>query len=263
MSRSTRSRRTRVFGLAAATVALAGGAVLACESTEPDPSGAFFGPSTSVGDGSGRAYVILDRAGAPTELGLAFTAGALTGLPAGTTEYLFPLPEEAAETPYEHAVLNWQPTGHPMPAVYAVPHFDAHFYTITNAERDTLTAAAVSDLAARMARLPQASFVPAGYTGDGMAVARMGKHWRDPSSPELNGQPFTATMIFGSYDGAFIFTEPMVTTAYLATKPAPVVTPLRLPAQYAIPGYHPTSYTVGWDAEAGEFRIAMSGLVRR
>jgi hypothetical protein len=57
--------------------------------------------------------------------------------------------------------------------------------------------------------------------------------------------------------------EPMVTKAFLETKHAPVVTPLKLPAQYASRGYQATSYTVGYDAGSKEYRIALSGLINR
>jgi len=41
------------------------------------------------------------------------------------------------------------------------------------------------------------------------------------------------------------------------------VTPVKVPAQYAVRGYQATSYTVAWDAGANEYRVALSGLVMR
>ena len=113
-----------------------------------------------------------------------------------------------------------------------------------------------------MVRQPAAEFIPAGYV-PGMPSARMGMHWNDPAAPERNGQPFTHTFIYGSYDGAFIFGEPMVALSYLGTKPAAVVTPIKLPSQYAARGYQPVSYSVGYDTSAQEYRVALSGLVAR
>jgi len=55
----------------------------------------------------------------------------------------------------------------------------------------------------------------------------------------------------------------MVTKAFLETKPATLVVPIKLPAQYATTGYHPTSYTVSYDATTKEYRVALSGLIRR
>lgn len=262
-ARATRSRRARVVPPAAALLALAAaGALFSCSDiTPPDQSGTFFGPATAMAGGTARAYVTLNSSGTPTDLGVALTETALTGLPGASTEFVFALPSQASATPFKHAVINWQPLGHPPPMVYTVPHFDVHFYMITQAERDAIVLGD-SQLDAKMVRQPAAEFVPAGYVA-GMGQPRMGMHWGDPAAPERNGQPFTHTFIYGSYDGAFTFAEPMVTKGYLETKPAAVVTPVKLPTQYAARGYQATSYTVAYDAGAKEYRIALSGLVSR
>lgn len=212
--------------------------------------------------GSGRAYVTLDRAGKPTELGVALTEAALVGLPPALTEYVFALPTEASSTAFKSAAINWQPTGHPPMNIFTVPHFDVHFYTITVAERDAITPAD-PQFATKMVRSPAAGFVPTGYTPDVMGFPRMGLHWADPSAPEFSGQPFSKTFIYGSYDGNFIFAEPMLTKAYLESKPAAVATPVKLPGQYAVSGYQPMSYTVSYDAASKEYRVALTGLTLR
>jgi uncharacterized protein len=245
------------------TITVAAGALLGCsDSTTPDKSGTFFGPVTAIAAGTARSYVTLDQSGTPTDLGVALTETALTGLPAASTEYLVALPTQASATVYKHATINWQPAGHGAPgSTYAAPHFDLHVYMITQQEREAM-ALGTAELAAKMARPPAAEFVPAGYVA-GNAIAQMGTHWTDPAAPERNGQAFIHAFFFGSYDGTFMLNEAMVTKAYLETKPAPVVTPLKLPAQYATHGYQATSYTVGYDAGAKEYRIALTGLVLR
>jgi uncharacterized protein len=254
-----RSRRYIAAGL----TTIAGGVyVLACtDSTSPSQADTFFGPTVVMGSGTARAYVILNASGVPTDVGLAFTETALAGLPASAAEYVFALPAQASATPFQHAVINWMPDGHPPPLVYTVPHFDFHFYTIPNATRVGIVLGD-SVLAAKMARRPATEFVPVGYVA-GMAGVGMGLHWNDPEAPERKGEPFTKTFIYGSYDGAFIFGEPMVAKSYLEAKPAATVTPVKLPAQYATAGYQPTSYTVAYDAGTKEYRIALSGLVSR
>jgi len=113
-----------------------------------------------------------------------------------------------------------------------------------------------------MARQPASQFVPAGYV-TGMAAAGMGLHWNDPDAPERHGELFTKTFIYGSYDGVFTFAEPMVTKAFLETRPAAVTTLVKLPAQWASRGYQASSYTIGYNAVAKEYRIALTGLVAR
>lgn len=244
-------------------MAMAAGVLLGCsDSTPPDRSGIFYGPVTAMADGTGRAYVSLDGSGAPTDIGLALTETTLTGLTTDKAEFVFVLPSQASATAYRHAAINWEPIGHGAPGTaYTVPHFDVHFYTITEAQRAAIVLGD-STLAARMVRPPAAEFIPAGYVVGGASV-QMGLHWRDPTAPEFNGQPFGKTFIYGSYDGAMIFGEPMIAKTYLETKPPAVVTPVKLPAQYSARGYQATSYTVGYDATAKEFRVSLSGLVSR
>ena len=257
-SMSRHSRRPLLTALSLTGAA----AILSCsDATSPEQSRTSSGPTVAMASGTARAYVTLDAAGAPTEIGLAFTEGALAGLPVANTEYVLALPLQALTTAYKHAVINWIPLGHPPAGVYTVPHFDFHFYTITNAQR---TAIVLGDslLTAKMMRLPEAEFIPAGYV-TGMASELMGLHWRDPAAPELKGAPFTQTFIYGSYDGAMIFAEPMVAKTYLETKPAPVTTSLKLPAQYATHGYQATSYTVAYDQATKEYRVSLVALVVR
>ena len=59
--------------------------------------------------------------------------------------------------------------------------------------------------------------MPATYINTGL-VPTMGAHWIDVTAPELNGQPFTETFIFGSFDGKMTFYEPMITKAFIEEK---------------------------------------------
>ena len=61
---------------------------------------------------------------------------------------------------------------------------------------------------------------------EAVAVPKMGVHWVNAKSPELQGmvgnpagcKPFTATFIQGAWNGTFIFEEPMITRAYIMTE---------------------------------------------
>ena len=39
--------------------------------------------------------------------------------------------------------------------------------------------------------------------------------------------------------------------------------PLPAAQRYEVPGYHPTAYSIRWDEAAREWRIALTGLVKR
>lgn len=247
-----------------------------------------YGTPLEVGNGRARAYVVLDEqhGNQPLEVGVALDATALQGLPAPTApapgtdphahvdskEYLLTFPAQHG-TPYQFVTLDWNASGHEPPGIYDLPHFDFHFYTITKAERDAIDPAD-ANFAQKAASFPADAYVPAGYMvlppppAPVNAVPRMGVHWLDIASPELraptspNHRAFTYTFIHGSWNGKFIFDEPMITRAFLLTQPD-LTLPLSQPAQFAKPGYYPTNYRIKYDADAQEYRIALSGLVRR
>ena len=83
-------------------------------------------------------------------------------------------------------------------------------------------------------------------------------------------RPFTTTFLYGSWDGRFTFLEPMITRAYIlanksATDPAvrDEVIPIPAAAQVGMPGYYPKAYRITWDAQAREYRIALTQLAWR
>jgi hypothetical protein len=106
----------------------------------------------------------------------------------------------------------------------------------------------------------------------------MGVHWADLRSPELQGafghpenaKLFTTTLLHGSWDGRFIFDEPMVTRAFIlgrktATAPASRDSVMALPAapQSRPAGYRPDAYRVAYDAPTKEYHIALTQLTYR
>jgi len=56
--------------------------------------------------------------------------------------------------------------------------------------------------------------------------------------------------------------EPMITLAYLQTKPN-VTEEIKLPAKYPKQAYYATKYSVKYDATAKEYTISMDGLTKR
>jgi hypothetical protein len=223
------------------------------------------GAPVNVGNGTARAYVTWDD-GKPVEIGIALSEQALHGL-SGAVEgahpehlmqrYDLPLPA-GLPAPYKAVELGWNPMGHEPPGIYDRAHFDFHFYTITAAERDAILPSD-PQFQQKAERYPEAPFVPAGYFAPApMAVPQMGVHWLDKKTPEINGQPFTTTFLYGSYDGRVIFAEPMITKALIETKKNyrfEVGT-----AQQRTAGHWPSSYTITWDERKQEYRIALTEL---
>lgn len=71
----------------------------------------------------------------------------------------------------------------------------------------------------------------------------MGKHWVDSTSPELNGQPFTQTFIYGTYNGKVTFYEPMITLDFLKDNDS-FVRSIPQPEKFRKTGYYPTELRI-------------------
>lgn len=255
-----------------------------------------YGTSVKLGDGQARSYVTLDpQTGAPAEIGVALSERALEGLPTAgsghhgagmvTHEFILTMPEGNG-TPFKFVELNWNPMGHEPDGVYQdVPHFDFHFYTITKDERDAIVPES-AEFESQANNLPTGDYVPAfsvplgppGAPPAKLAVPKMGVHWSDVRSAELQKllgkpelyKPFTATFIHGSWNGQFTFWEPMITRAHILEKKATndpavrdQVIPISVPAKYKVSGYYPAAYRITWDKAAKEYRIALTQLALR
>ncbi|MEO8336932.1 MAG: DUF5602 domain-containing protein [bacterium] len=263
-----------LLGTAAIVLATLSVAIACGDSTTAiDKSALVYGAPVSFGQGSARAWVETNASGTASAIGIALTESALNGLPATVSGpnptalmATLPLPPEAAGTGFDHAEVGWNPLGHDPVQIYGLPHFDMHFYTVSSA---TQLAILPNDpqWAMKAANLPATAFVPTGYVAPpapiaASAVPQMGVHWTDVKSSEFNGQPFTSTFIYGSWDGQYIFLEPMITKAFLDSHPANVTKSIPQPTQWAKPGSYPTTYIVNYDASAKEFRVTLGGLTK-
>jgi hypothetical protein len=280
--RSHLARRLAATTPASALLAL--GVLAACSDDEPIAPAKphmVYGPAQNLGSGTARVFVALDDTNRPASLGVALSESALTNLPQtpmpGTPSaamLMLALPAEASATGFDHVMLDWNPQGHEPEHVYTLPHFDFHYYTVSQAEQMAILPSD-PQFAAKAAKLPAADLRPTGYAdaatlagapAAAVTVPAMGLHWLAVDAHELHGQTFTQTFIYGSYDGRFIFVEPMITKAFIEsvkTMPnASIVTPVGLPAKYDRAGYAPTQYAIVWDAAAKEYRIVLDALTQ-
>lgn len=219
-----------------------------------------YGATVSIGQGSARTWIKLDGNGQPLALGVSLTESALSGLPQDppVAEYALQLPREAADTLFDHVTLDWNAHGHEPAGVYDVPHFDVHFYMIDEATRLVIAA---DDPGFEVA--PDPAYLPQDYAQVPGGVPQMGVHWVDLTAPEFNGQPFSATFIYGSYWEEVTFFEPMVALDFLKQKPQ-FSAAIRQPQRYPQPGYaYPTSYSVNYDKEDQTYHISLEGFVER
>lgn len=255
----------------------------------------LLGEAQRMGNGTVRSYMELGADGKPMALGVAMSAEAFDGLPAlrnttsrcfdlnkngriddrteceGDMELRLDLPAEASADPaipFAWMGVNWNPEGHP-PEAWGVPHFDFHFYMASRDEIDGIRVGGCNifidcdDL--KTATLPvPAKYVAEDHISVGAAVSMMGDHLIDKRTPELGNppKPFTHTWIFGAFDRRITFYEPMITMAFLKSRPD-ICTPIRQPNAWQKAGYYPTKYCIRYRAAQGDYGVSLEGLTYR
>ncbi|MCM2348743.1 MAG: hypothetical protein NDI69_01900 [Bacteriovoracaceae bacterium] len=205
----------------------------------------YWGEKISVGKGYAWTYIkVINKT--PQAMGVAISPKGLTGLSHEMVEYTLPMPKHIKVRPYRHIAMDWNPHGHEPGGVYDVPHFDFHFYFISEKLRQSISC--VDEDAAICMKSPDEDSLVANYAPTPAGVPKMGWHWVDLLAPEFNGGQFTRTFIYGYYDGNLIFIEPMVTTDYLLSKKSSI-NPIRQPKQFPYQeGRYPKKYKVYYDA---------------
>ena len=167
-------------------------------------------------------------------------------------------PKALGATPFQHIFLGWNPVGHEPEVIYGKPHFDFHFYMTSAQEREAIP---TYDLApAKFDNAPPAGYLPPTYINPGGGVPQMGAHWIDVTSPEINGQPFTQTFLYGSYDGKVTFWEPMITEAFILANPN-FQRDIPQPAKFAKESSYPTKMRI--EKKDGVTSIILEGFVKR
>ena len=270
-------------------------------SPETPPARRQYGPMQKIGNGTVRTYVTLDEDDdrVPLEIGVAMSESALEGLPAPVpvnhadhasmmaNMHMFVLALPAKNpTPYKFVQFDWNPAGHDPQGVYDQPHFDFHFWRVAESVRESIVPTD-SLYGAKAAAYPANGLRPPYYVDAATAakapaaaasVPLMGMHWLDVRSPELQGlagkpqdfKTFTKTYLYGTWNGEFIFDEPMITRAYLASKRTATdpavrdeVIPIATQPRYGTAGFYPSAYRISYDPKSKEYRVALTQLVRR
>lgn len=172
-------------------------------------------------------------------------------------EAVIPLPAEVrSATGVDHLTVYWEPHGHP-PTPYLTPHFDFHFYIISDSARRAMDCSDTS----KPAELPSGYALPdIDIPGIGMlkglCVAQMGMHALEAAAL-ADTATFRGAMVMGYYAGKPIFFEPMISKAMLLEKKSfsfPLPTPAGAPASVRFP----TSFQAEYDAALPGYRFVFS-----
>lgn len=230
-----------------------------------DPATTYAGEAVSIGDGRAHTEVRTSADGQLKSIGIEFTASMLEGLPKAVHgadpdfPYLLPMPTTGPKTVVDHVVINWESAGHPPEGVYDAPHFDFHFYLVSQAEQEAVRFGSAVE-SGDPAQQPPDELLPAGYViPPGTAKPRMGVHAVNPASTEFKGKPFTATFIYGFYNRRQTFIEPMATLAFLRSKTS-FSAPVTRPAAYSKAGLYPSTYSIRYDGGRQTYQVLLEDL---
>jgi hypothetical protein len=170
-------------------------------------------------------------------------------------QHVLTLPKNKGSQFYTHVLFDWNPGGHEPPGIYDLPHFDVHFYIVPDAYRKTIPPM----MPPNFDTAPDPVYVPADFMQLPGLVPQMGAHWVDMYAPELHGNTFTHTFLWGSYEGEYIFWEPMITLDFLLTNPDDTY-PVKQPQKYQKDGWYPMNYGISASDSPGEYVISMKNL---
>lgn len=233
---------------------------------QSEKSNLFYGPYSTLGNGQVRTWFRITNENTPEEIGIEFSSGAFENLPSAAEGLALVLPfdQKAQElTRFNHVYLNWNPYGHEPDGVFTFPHFDIHFEMISVEERESIPAWSPGDIDVLFNTYPPPGYMPADYfapPGPATSEIAMGKHWLPVNLEEY--LPFSKIMIYGTYNGKFIFLEPMITLENLKSD-ATFNLPYSQPEKFSQASFYPTSYNSYFNSDNGNRIVSLGVFVHR
>jgi hypothetical protein len=242
--------RPAAAAFAAGCIATLGFAASAFAAMSPDMNA----PPVPWKNTGAKPVVQVDAQKHPTSIALVIPAVLIDTLPKKRSEAVYPVQGGGL---VQTANLQWHPMGHEPEHVYDTPHFDVHFYTITESVRGSIVPnAPAGKVMPYKGTLPRGVILAPGY------VPGMGMHAIPHEQPEFNHGKFTVSPIIGYWNGDLAFFEVMFTKDWLVSK-AGKTGAFPQPVSVKQHGYYPTKYSVKYDAPENEYEVAISDFVKR
>lgn len=250
------------------------------------------GRGWDFGNGTVTTYAEFTGEQTPSAMGVAFSAGALAGLPTApsdqhhcfdrdsdgatdpmtecfaTHEAVIPLPDALAvreDVPFKWVLFNWNPAGHIPHGVYDVPHFDIHFYIAPIADVFAIQDGPCGPEFVRCdqfelgRKMPPVNYLHPDFQNVDAVAPAMGNHLVDLTGPEFNGEQWKRNFIYGVYDGEITFYEEMVTRAHILSRPNECH-PIKAAPAVARSGFYPTRTCIRHDDATGEYLVSMENF---
>src|SRR5262249_48378923 len=147
------------------------------------------------------------------------------------------------KTVLNHVRVNWMIGGHD-PQVYAEPHFDFHFMRETIPNVDAIECRTDPTL-------PTPDKLPPNYSTPELCSDGQGFHsW---PNEDLNGGPFTASLITGYWKGNVVFVEPMIVLTTLTKKQTFAIDVRHPTSAGGKPTLYPTHFSATWVADLEQY----------
>jgi hypothetical protein len=269
----------------------------------PSHGDPIWGEETTVGAGRIRTYATTNPAGKLSSLGVHVDCDAMAAFGDEAVDAHLHFPDETEDgegvdtNQFTFAGLHYNPAGHPPPGVYDVPHVDFHFYMQAEEAVEAISGGPLAEtpmpfLGLTDYEIPDEQFPP-GYTFEKhrFIVEEMGEHLLDGTAPELQGEEFTHTYLYGAYDpsvdltspdgskeielggdsvempvyagdgeGRVTFVEPMVTTDFLRNDLSEAVAvEVATPDAFFEADEYPTAYVMKPDGDGGAY-VSVDGF---
>ena len=223
----------------------------------------FKGEPVAFQHGTAFTWYEVDKTNKPLRIAIAIDDAAMANLDRGqgnthSNSVSLPMPAQANSSIFTHGLLNWNPMGHPLQGVYDLPHFDFHFFTISDSAR--LATPTYAQAPNKWNNYPSADYLPLNYVPVAQGVPHMNGHWVDTTSPEFNGQEFTQSYIYGSYDGKVTYQEPMVLETFFRANSGFTRT-IPQPAKVEKTGWYPTKMRI--EKANGSTSVILEDFIRR
>lgn len=241
--------------------------LISCKKDNDENGGIFKGPVQQFQHGKAWTWIQVDKNDKPERIGISIDAEAMNSLDPGddhtgghnhNNALSLAFHPKANVTPFEHALLDWNPHGHEPEGVYTLPHFDFHFYMTSEADRKAIPPYEVDNTG--FLKFPAEGYMPAIYVPTPGGVPQMGTHWIDVTTPEINGGTFTQTFLYGTYNNEVTFYEPMITKAFLDANSS-FARDFPVPVKFKKTGYYPTKMRV--EKINGVTNVILEGFVYR
>jgi hypothetical protein len=225
------------------------------------------GETVAMGKGSLACWAEVDAQKNPVRIGITLKGVKVSDLPnvpynGAAVPFTVDLPKGLKDTPFTDVSVDFMTNGHEPQPVYGVPHYDLHFYLEPEAVRQKWTIASDEDKKVFSQPVPD-GYMPADYVmAPGTEIPMMGSHWVDVKAPELNGQPFTTTMIYGTYDGRVVFLEPMVAMSFIE-EGKDFEGSVPLPEKVSKKGWYPTKWWMDVDSASDLVSFSIGAFVKK